>query len=76
MVTLANTFQTLQKLKPLLIQKDSVSTLGLLGSLVRNDFCNDSDIDILVGFSSPIGIEFISLADELEQRLQCRVDLV
>jgi predicted nucleotidyltransferase len=76
MVTLANTLQTLQQLKPQLLQKYSVSTIGLFGSLVRNDFRDDSDIDILVDFSSPIGIEFITLADELERKLQCKVDLV
>jgi predicted nucleotidyltransferase len=34
------------------------------------------DIDILVEFRKPIGIEFIDLADELEEILKLKVDLV
>jgi predicted nucleotidyltransferase len=68
--------QQLKQLKPLLVSKYHVSTIGLFGSVVRADFTNDSDIDIIVDFSSPIGIEFIDLANELESRLNRKVDLV
>lgn len=50
--------------------------MGLFGSVVRDDFSLDSDIDIVVDFSQPIGIEFIDLAMELEALLQRKVDLV
>jgi predicted nucleotidyltransferase len=63
-------------LKPELVQKYSVGSIGLFGSIVRNDFNANSDIDIIVDFSNPIGIEFITLADELEKKLNCKVDLV
>lgn len=33
-------------------------------------------MDILVEFNRPIGLEFIDLAEELEQILQIKVDLV
>ena len=66
----------LQLLKPSLITKYNISELGLFGSAVRNDFSSESDIDILVGFSRPIGIEFIDLAEELEASLNRKVDLV
>ena len=62
--------------KPELIRKYGVSSLGLFGSVVRNDFSTESDIDIIVSFSKPIGIEFIDLADELERMLKRKVDLV
>jgi predicted nucleotidyltransferase len=48
----------------------------LFGSIVRNDFTDENDIDIIVDFSAPIGIEFIDLANELELKLDRRVDLV
>lgn len=67
---------TLVQLKPALISKYGVDTLGLFGSIVRDDFTDQSDIDIVVTFSKPIGIEFIDLADELEQQLNHKVDLV
>lgn len=67
---------TLTKLKPELMSKYGVDTLGLFGSIVRDDFTEQSDIDIVVTFNKPVGIEFIDLADELEGKLNRKVDLV
>ncbi|MDB4918869.1 MAG: polymerase beta domain protein region [Mucilaginibacter sp.] len=53
-----------------------VSSIGLFGSVVRDDFNNNSDIDIIVDFNGKIGIEFVTLADELERKLNHKVDLV
>ncbi len=66
----------LKQIKPHLASKYHVNTLGLFGSVVRNDFTAKSDIDILVDFGKPIGIEFVDLADELEIVLNRKVDLV
>ena len=45
--------------------------------LVRDDFTlTKSDIDIIVAFSKPIGIEFVDLADYLEFKIKRKVDLV
>jgi len=66
----------LRQVKPHLSEKYHVNTLGLFGSIVRNDFTPESDIDIVVDFSQPIGIEFIDLANELEMLLRRKVDLV
>ena len=66
----------LQQIKPHLSAKYHVHTLGLFGSVVRNDFTSESDIDIVVDFSMPIGIEFIDLANDLEKLLNRKVDLV
>ncbi len=66
----------LKQIKPELILKYHVRSIGLFGSVVRNDFTNESDIDIVVDFSEPIGIEFIDLANEIESLLNRKVDLV
>jgi predicted nucleotidyltransferase len=66
----------LEQLKPELAAKYHVQTLALFGSVVRDDFNAGSDVDILVDFSAPIGIEFIDLADYIERKLNRRVDLV
>jgi|SRR3569833_75200 len=66
----------LQLLKPELSHKYAVDTLGLFGSIVRDDFTSESDIDIIVTFNRPVGIEFIDLANELEEKLNRKVDLV
>ena len=68
--------QILIQLKPELIDKYHVSTLGLFGSVVRDDFTPTSDIDIIVEFSQQIGIEFVDLADFIEAKLKKNVDLV
>ena len=73
---LAEIKKVLQQLKPELAQKFHVHTIGLFGSVVRDDFSPSSDIDIIVDFDRPIGIEFIDLADYMEQRLKKKVDLV
>ena len=56
--------------------KYHVSSIGLFGSIVRDDFNSNSDIDIIVDFSKPIGIEFIDLAEFIERKLKKSVDLV
>jgi uncharacterized protein len=66
----------LKALKPELLRKYNVRSIGLFGSVVRDDFSPSSDVDIIVDFSSPIGIEFIDLANYIEAKLNCKVDLV
>ena len=66
----------LSLLKPMLEKQYAVSELGLFGSYVRNEQNEQSDIDILVAFKRPIGIEFVDLADLLEKELDVKVDLV
>lgn len=74
--SLSHIKQVLEQVKSEVAQKYHVRTLGLFGSVVRNDFSADSDIDILVDFIQPIGIEFIDLAELIEKRLMRRIDLV
>jgi len=73
---MSNIKAILEQLKPELEQKYHVQTLGLFGSVLRDDFSAKSDVDILVDFSAPIGIEFIDLANYIERKLNRRVDLV
>jgi predicted nucleotidyltransferase len=68
--------EKLRQVKHQLAEKYHVNSIGLFGSIVRSDFKPESDIDIMVDFSQPIGIEFIDLADELEKLLDRKVDLV
>jgi len=66
----------LTQLKPELCDKYAIDTIGLFGSIVRDDYTDQSDIDIIVTFSRRVGMEFIDLADELESVLKRKVDLV
>lgn len=76
-MNLKSIISTLHKLKPELAQRFGVSTIGLYGSVVRDDFSeSNSDIDIIVDFSKPVGVEFIDLAEFLESILHKKIDLV
>ena len=63
-------------MKPELVAKFHVSSLGLFGSVLRDDFSHNSDVDIIVDFSEQIGVGFIDLADMIEKKINTRVDLV
>ncbi len=77
MTQFASIVETIQKLKPELIRKYGVSSIGLFGSIVRDDFSpGNSDVDIIVDFLKPIGIEFIDLAEFLETTCRRKIDLV
>jgi uncharacterized protein len=68
---------TLKKAKPLLEKKYGIKDLALFGSYSRNEAVpGKSDVDVMVDFAQPIGLAFVDLADELEQLLQMKVDLV
>lgn len=67
----------LKTIKPSLEKKYGVKDLALFGSYSRNTAVSGkSDVDVMVDFSQPIGLAFVDLADELEQLLQLKVDLV
>ncbi len=53
-----------------------IKSIAIFGSYSRRENNNNSDIDILVEFKDKIGIRFIDLADELENILGSKVDLV
>jgi len=59
-----------------LLARYHLKSIGIFGSFNRDDFNDDSDIDILIDYEQPIGIEFIDLAEELEKILNLKVDLV
>jgi hypothetical protein len=76
-LALAHIKQRIRQIKPLLAERFHVSSIGLFGSVVREDFePAKSDVDIIVEFSQPVGIEFIDLADFLEASLDRKIDLV
>jgi predicted nucleotidyltransferase len=62
--------------KPELQSKFFVSKIALFGSYARNEQTAESDIDLLVEFNQPVGIEFIDLGIYLEQYFRKPVDVV
>ena len=70
--------EKLRELKPLLEQEYGVVKLGLFGSVARGDNTEDSDVDILIEVKRPkfTLFDFVGLKQFLEEKLNCKVDLV
>ena len=76
MTTLSDIKEILIKHKARLSTKYGLNNIAIFGSYGRGQQTIDSDVDILLDFKQPIGVEFIDLADELERLLKIKVDLV
>jgi uncharacterized protein len=61
-------------------RKWNVSEFALFGSVLRDDFRPDSDVDVLVTFVSPeltpSLFEHVDMQDELERIFERKVDLI
>lgn len=68
--------EIIRKNKIFLEKKFFVKKIGLFGSYVREQQTEESDVDILVEFSKPVGLEFFDLKEYLESVLNKKVDLV
>ena len=66
----------LREIKPVLVDQFQVSKIGYFGSHARGDQNTDSDLDLLVEFSKPVGWKFFRLEKFLEQTLGLPIDLV
>jgi hypothetical protein len=68
---------SLKNLKREVAKEYSVKTIGVFGSVARNEQTGQSDIDLLVEFSKPVSfVTFIRLENFLSERLGKQVDLV
>ncbi len=63
-----------EKVVPLL--SPYAKKIAVFGSFARGDDTPESDIDILVDFSEPIGWEVVDLKEHLEDLLSHKVDLI
>lgn len=66
----------LRKMKPELAAKFNVSSIGYFGSFATGQQNENSDLDLLVEFSKPIGWKFFTLEHFLEQSFGIPIDLV
>jgi predicted nucleotidyltransferase len=73
----AQYLQTLQTALPALKAKYPIASMALFGSVTREDFDPErSDVDILVDYQANDFAVYLSLAEELEQLLGKKVDLI
>jgi predicted nucleotidyltransferase len=76
MKTLQDIRSVLLKYKDQLFAEYPIKSMAIFGSFARNEQTESSDLDLMVEFNDKIGIQFIDLADELENYIGLRVDLV
>ncbi|MBS3143366.1 nucleotidyltransferase family protein [Candidatus Woesearchaeota archaeon] len=71
--------ESLRKIKAKIIKvlkQHNIEKAGIFGSYARGDHKKESDIDILIQPPKGMGLEFIEVKLELENRLKRKVDLV
>lgn len=66
----------LKNLKPVLFDKFHVCKIGYFGSYATDEQTDESDLDLIVEFSQPIGWKFFTLEKFLEQEIGLNIDLV
>ena len=64
--------QNIEELK----QRYPIKSIALYGSYARGEQDSGSDIDLLVDFTQPIGMEIIDLTLDMEKILNNKVDIV
>lgn len=76
MITKSEILTQLKELKPVLAKEYGVKEIGLFGSFADETATDNSDIDLLVELSKPIGWKFFSLEIYLEKIFKRKIDLV
>ena len=66
----------LKQHKQELMERFPISSIALFGSVVRDDFTDKSDVDVLVELNKYDAWAFIDLGDFLEKIFQRKVDLI
>ena len=64
MYTLETILEKLKAHKPELQKKYPVSRVGVFGSYARGEATSNSDIDIALEITGPMGLNFVAMTDE------------
>ena len=76
MYTLDAILEKLRAFKPELQRKYPISRLGIFGSYARGEATESSDIDLAVELDGPMGLNFVAMANEIEELFGTKVDVV
>lgn len=75
-LSLDEVLNVLKKRKSAFEEKFGVTSIGVFGSLARNDSKPSSDVDIVVRMSKPDLFNMVHIKEELEADYQAKVDIV
>lgn len=73
-MTRAELLQRLKALRPWLASR-GIARVRIFGSHARDKATSNSDVDLIVDLSKPLGLEFFTIQDELSERLGLRVEM-
>nr|VFK30735.1 MAG: hypothetical protein BECKMB1821G_GA0114241_106935 [Candidatus Kentron sp. MB]VFK34278.1 MAG: hypothetical protein BECKMB1821I_GA0114274_106634 [Candidatus Kentron sp. MB]VFK76633.1 MAG: hypothetical protein BECKMB1821H_GA0114242_106536 [Candidatus Kentron sp. MB] len=76
MTKLDSTLQRIREKYPYLSDEYGVGNIGVFGSVARGTEREDSDIDVVVELTRPMGLKFIDLVGYLEGILGGKVDVL
>ena len=76
MTTLTQIKNKLTVLKPILQEKYPLETIAIFGSYARNEQTEESDVDVMVELNGFMGVQFLDMADEIENSLGVKTDVV
>ena len=65
-----------RRYKPTAQKKYGITRLGIFGSVARGNQTSNSDVDVCYEGQAPSLLTLDMIQNELEQLLQCKVDLV
>ncbi|MBI5191934.1 MAG: nucleotidyltransferase domain-containing protein [Nitrospirae bacterium] len=74
-LTKEHVIKILRKDLPFLKERYGVEKIAIFGSFAKGKQRGKSDVDILIYLKKSIGLDFIELADRLEEKLGKRVDI-
>ena len=70
------TVKSIAKIVIPLLKKNNIKKASLFGSHVRGDATKKSDVDIIIQPPKNLGLKFVSLKLELEEKLHRKVDIL
>jgi uncharacterized protein len=76
MTTLTEIKDKLTVLKPILQKKYPLESIAIFGSYARNEQTEESDVDVMVELNGKMGMGFITMANEIEDYLGIKTDVL
>lgn len=76
MTTLTQIKNKLTVLKPILQEKYPLESIAIFGSYARNEQTEASDVDVMVELNGKLGMGFITMANEIEDYLGIKTDVL
>ena len=75
-LVISDVIKILRKEQPFLKKEFGVKRIAIFGSFAKGTQSAQSDVDILIEFSKPIGLQFIRLTEYLDKKLGRKTDIL